>query len=339
MALTLLNSSIQSDAVNGLNFQSSTEPNTALCLTFRNGNISFIPTQGTITLGESTGTADSDQLWITNYPTGGAYDTFIPICSNVVGVGGQAQFQCFSPFADTPQTDRYFTWTIGNGQTSATSGLNYNYNLSDGVAGAQQTRWQVGGLNAMAQDGPNAAWLIGKTTFDSYIQDSTRPRVQVRGISAAYAAGRLYFNGSLGGTYANLWWMGWQIDNQNDINAAAVVCNFNSAAIAATSDHRRKHDIQPITDPWNQIMSLRPIEFSWIDDDLDNIEHGFLAHEFQQVFPNAVTNSRDAVDDSGNPRYQMLDTRVVIPALAAAIRDMIQDLDAMKQHLDNQKAV
>jgi hypothetical protein len=49
-----------------------------------------------------------------------------------------------------------------------------------------------------------------------------------------------------------------------------------------------------------------------------------LAHEFQAVYPNSVTGTKDAVDANGNPKYQGMQagTAEVIADLVAEIQSL-----------------
>jgi hypothetical protein len=56
---------------------------------------------------------------------------------------------------------------------------------------------------------------------------------------------------------------------------------------------------------------------------------GFIAHELQEVCPEAVNGEKDAVDAEGNPVYQGIDTSFLVATLTAAIQEqqaLITDL-------------
>jgi hypothetical protein len=45
----------------------------------------------------------------------------------------------------------------------------------------------------------------------------------------------------------------------------------------------------------------------------------FLAHEVQDVVPEAITGAKDAVDAEGNPVYQGIDQSKLVPLLNCGI--------------------
>jgi hypothetical protein len=111
-----------------------------------------------------------------------------------------------------------------------------------------------------------------------------------------------------------------------------------STAYNTSSDYRLKHDIKPMTDALLKVAALKPVTYKWNADDSDG--QGFIAHELQDVFPEAVTGIKDEMeeylDESDNtlktrPRYQGIDTSFLVATLTAAIQEqqaMINELKA-----------
>jgi len=86
-----------------------------------------------------------------------------------------------------------------------------------------------------------------------------------------------------------------------------------------TSDYRLKENIAPMTGALAKVSQLKPVNYSWKVDGSDG--QGFIAHELQEVVPDAVTGEKDAVDDKGDPKYQMVDTSYLVATLTAAIQE------------------
>jgi hypothetical protein len=88
------------------------------------------------------------------------------------------------------------------------------------------------------------------------------------------------------------------------------------------SDYRMKMVIGPLVDSGARIDVLEPIEYTWNSD--GSHSRGFLAHKFQEVYPNSVTGEKDAVDENGNPVYQNMQasTSEVIADLVAEIKSL-----------------
>jgi hypothetical protein len=70
---------------------------------------------------------------------------------------------------------------------------------------------------------------------------------------------------------------------------------------ATTSDYRLKTDAQPMSGASDRVLALKPVNFEWISSG-ERVD-GFLAHEAQEIVPEAVTGTKDAVDADGNPDY------------------------------------
>jgi len=102
---------------------------------------------------------------------------------------------------------------------------------------------------------------------------------------------------------------------------AAVIYN-------TTSDYRLKNVIGAVSGQGERIDALKPIDYKWKSGDLNS--RGFLAHEFQKVYPNSVTGEKDAVDSDGKPKYQ---------AMQASTSEVIADIVAEVQSLRSRVAL
>jgi hypothetical protein len=87
-----------------------------------------------------------------------------------------------------------------------------------------------------------------------------------------------------------------------------------------TSDYRLKTNVTPMSGALDRIDALKPCNYTWIDSGVAS--EGFIAHELQAVIPQAVTGTKDEVDDQGNIRPQGVDYSRVVPTLTAAIKEL-----------------
>jgi len=94
------------------------------------------------------------------------------------------------------------------------------------------------------------------------------------------------------------------------------------------SDYRVKENINPMVNALDKIALLKPCTFTYKTDGIDG--QGFIAHELQEVFPDAVVGEKDAVDAEGKPIYQGVDTSFLVATLTAAIQELKAELDATK---------
>jgi hypothetical protein len=108
---------------------------------------------------------------------------------------------------------------------------------------------------------------------------------------------------------------------------SATAVNF-----ASSSDYRLKEDWQPVANAITRLNQLKPVNFAWKVD--GSRVDGFLAHEAQEVVPEAVTGTKDAVDAKGNPEYQGIDQAKLVPLLTAALQEAIAKIAVLEARLD-----
>lgn len=101
------------------------------------------------------------------------------------------------------------------------------------------------------------------------------------------------------------------------ISATTSITTYNSV-----SDYRLKNVIGNVTGSGARIDALEPVEYEWKSS--GERTRGFLAHKFQEVYPQSVTGTKDAVDADGKPVYQAMQasTSEVIADLVAEIKSL-----------------
>jgi len=94
-----------------------------------------------------------------------------------------------------------------------------------------------------------------------------------------------------------------------------------------TSDYRLKENVQPMQNALATVALLRPVTYRWKNGNTSG--QGFIAHELQEVVPDAVSGKKDEVetykDEDGNdqtrPQYQGIDTSFLVATLTSAIQE------------------
>jgi len=138
-------------------------------------------------------------------------------------------------------------------------------------------------------------------------------------------------------------------------NVGRIETSGSSTSYITSSDYRLKTDAQPMTGASARVQALNPVNFEWIAD--GTRVDGFLAHEAQEVVPEAVTGTKDAMldeeyevtpavlDDDGNvvteavmgtrsvPDYQGIDQSKLVPLLTAALQEALTKIDDMEARL------
>ena len=119
--------------------------------------------------------------------------------------------------------------------------------------------------------------------------------------------------------------------NSGGFEVGSIKANGSSTSFTTSSDYRLKTDAQPMTGASARVQALNPVNFEWLSD--GTRVDGFLAHEAQEVVPEAVTGTKDAVDADGNPEYQGIDQSKLVPLLTAALQEALTKIDALETRI------
>ena len=121
-------------------------------------------------------------------------------------------------------------------------------------------------------------------------------------------------------TGANTWrfYVGWN----GKINAT-------SNTIQAISDQRFKENIRDLDDGLSKVMELRPRKFDWKEGKGADIKdaRGFIAQEFEEVFPDLVGEWKDKAPEGEEP-YKAV-SQDLIPTLVKAIQEQQATIEAL----------
>ena len=110
--------------------------------------------------------------------------------------------------------------------------------------------------------------------------------------------------------------------------------NQTSTAYVTSSDYRLKENVNYIWDATPKLKLLKPAEFTWkqeFDPNQTQVQ-GFLAHEVSEVVPEAISGTKDAVDDNGNPKYQGIDQSKLVPLLVKTIQELETRITALENN-------
>lgn len=103
--------------------------------------------------------------------------------------------------------------------------------------------------------------------------------------------------------------------NYNQSGAGSISQNGTSSVLYnVTSDYRLKANQQPLTGSGDFIDALKPKSWKWITD--GRKDAGFIAHEFQEVCPNAVIGVKDETIEQEyvvSPAVEATETQESIP--------------------------
>ena len=234
--------------------------------------------------------------------------------------------------------------TNGSGTGSAlrmqhSSNISEILSLEPGVAwkefrtnASQQTFYIAGGEKMRLDSSGNL--LVGTTNTDP-----TANRVD--GINISSSAAIFSRSGAawdLGRNSTSGVHISFYTDNGSArVGAGNISSNGSTTAYNTSSDYRLKENVDYDFTALDRVAQLKPARFNFIAD-ADTTVDGFLAHEVQDIVPEAISGQKDAVDDEGNPEYQGIDQSKLVPLLTKAIQEAmtkIETLEAKVEALEN----
>jgi hypothetical protein len=140
------------------------------------------------------------------------------------------------------------------------------------------------------------------------------------------------------------------------INTSGTTTSYSTS-----SDYRLKENVTDVTDGIARVKQLAPKRFNFIADP-DTTVDGFIAHEVQDVIPEAISGAKDAMrdeeyevtpavlDEDGNvvteavmgtrsvPDYQGIDQSKLVPLLTAALQEAITKIETLETEMTSVKS-
>ena len=98
--------------------------------------------------------------------------------------------------------------------------------------------------------------------------------------------------------------------------------NQTSVVYNTSSDYRMKKNIKPLENGLERLSKLKPVKFDWKLN--DESTEGFIAHEVQDIFPDAISGEKDGEDMQG------MDYGRITPLLVAAIQELKAEIEILK---------
>ena len=242
----------------------------------------------------------------------------------------------------------WFVINKSNGNADGSNNLVSSGNTlgSIGFQGSDGSEFVFGAIITAEVDGtPGANDMPGRLVFSTTADGASSPTERMRIASN----GRLRVNLADFGSDVGTSNRGFEV-NENGIiltsqpstatqshhlfynpngNVGSIQTNGSSTSFNTSSDYRLKENVVTITDGIARLQQLSPARFNFIADP-DKTVDGFLAHEVQDVVPEAISGEKDAVDDEGNPVYQCIDQSKLVPLLTAALQEAISKIEALE---------
>ena len=80
----------------------------------------------------------------------------------------------------------------------------------------------------------------------------------------------------------------------------------------------------------NTVKLLQPRNFTWKSDPDSILTHGFIAHELDEVIPEAVFGVKDATERGSHIKPQMVDYGKLTPVLTQALKEAITRIETLE---------
>jgi hypothetical protein len=212
--------------------------------------------------------------------------------------------------------------TYGNLFTDTTSGIFFSGGIgsfTNGVygVGVNNMAFNVNGSERMRIDnGGNLLWAntggVSSSQSGIVFNNTSLPYIQVSGGADTAFRYRIEFingNGTVG----------------------TITTNGSATAYNTSSDYRLKENVDYDFNALDRVAQLKPARFNFISDETNTLVDGFLAHEVQDIVPEAIHGVKDEVDEDGNAVYQGIDQSKLVPLLTKAIQEqqaLIESLTA-----------
>ena len=103
-----------------------------------------------------------------------------------------------------------------------------------------------------------------------------------------------------------------------------------TTAYGTSSDYRLKENVVDLSNGITRLKELKPKQFNFIADETNTVRDGFLAHEAQEVVPEAVAGEKDAEINDKGIGYQQMDYGKITPLLTAALQEAIAKIETLE---------
>jgi hypothetical protein len=263
-----------------------------------------------------------------------------------VGIGTNSPAWLLEVYKDTTSgtTGGYPAISVNNPNASGYSGI-YLYKGATQKGALEYNnaaeRFDIGCVSDMAFI-TNAAFRMRITsggyvymnTTTNPLPDNATPQLGIIGGAGTDAVNIKHtVNGN---NTLNIWQTGTSSHNaiafykgDTQTSRGLITVTTSGTTYNSISDYRLKENITLIENGIDRVMQLKPSKFNWIETGEES--EGFIAHELQEIFPDAVTGEKDAIYSStGNIKPQSVDYGRITPLLVKAIQELKAEIEILK---------
>jgi hypothetical protein len=236
----------------------------------------------------------ADLLFATETPFGSLTERMRITSGGVVQIGGSATPALTSKLFIS-RSDQYgLHFNVVSGTSSIIAS---DDNLVLGTSGAERMRITSGGT-----------LCVGRTTSPS------------SAYTAAFQEAIAMYINTNGNNMIN--WF-----NASGTYISSIVINSASVNYNTSSDYRLKTDLKSFKG-LDLVSKINVYDFAWKSD--NSRTYGVIAHELQDVLPDAVSGIKDSLNEDGTIKSQGVDYSKIVPVMVQAIKELKAELDTLK---------
>lgn len=239
--------------------------------------------------------------------------------------------------------------------TNSTTGSTGSDGVNIQVAGTTQHLYIWNNENAATILGTNNTEAMRLTSGGEFLLGDSSAPTGSNNCVGAFPGGFIITSRNTVGTAQHL-----VFRNPNgDVGSISVAAS--STSYLTSSDYRLKENVTDLTGASDRINQIPVHRFNFIADP-DKTVDGFLAHEVQDIVPEAISGEKDAMrdeeyevtpavlDDDGNvvteavmgtrsvPDYQGIDQSKLVPLLTAALQEALAKIETLETEMTSVKA-
>lgn len=276
----------------------------------------------------STGAVlDADTTGILELQTGSTPTTAITVdTSQNVGIGTNTPAHKLAVAGNTfvPLTNSFYCYTADYGMgTPDSAALQIFTGSSDSIRFGQRSsgtfteKVRIDGSGNLLVGTSDSSGTSGIGT--KIIPSATAPNIKIVGSASTSADSGMYMYSTGAGAFR------FYVDYGGTIHATSIV-------ISAISDERLKENIKDIDTGLDAVIALKPRRFDWKEGKGQNKKNaaGFIAQEFEKVFPESVGSSEPGEDGIA---YKDINHETLIPTLVKAIQELNAKVIALETQL------
>jgi hypothetical protein len=300
------------------------------------GDVMSLTRDGNVGIGTSSPQSKLDVVGTTSLSTvsGRSYNTGIVSSQNPNFVNGSGFLSIPVKVGDVIT---FFSGQVRTVTAVTDTQLTLNANWTISFAGVNATGvggigFDTGGSQRMLIDTGGTVYI---NTTSNPTPGNAAPQFGVVGAAGTDAINIKHDQNA--NNTVNIWQIGTTSHNaiafykgDTQTNRGLITVTTSGTTYNSVSDYRLKENITPLENGLDRILQLKPSKFNWIETGEET--EGFIAHELQEYFPDAVTGEKDAVYSStGNMKPQSVDYGRITPLLVKAIQEQQAQIEELTQ--------